>query len=175
MNIIYGGVPEWPKGADCKSVVTDFDGSNPSSPTTSEQSPLCSDFFFVFGKKKSSARALAPLFRKRTRSARRFGCKRPHNGSRSLPPFCGRPRSKRTATVKEKAPIRVPFLFVCGGRDCSRLDVGLLLVAVVRLFFQLPPLRLPVAVVQWYCEIPQEEAVPWNLSCKRYPRHWSRR
>ena len=31
---VYGGVPEWPKGADCKSVVTDFDGSNPS-PSTS--------------------------------------------------------------------------------------------------------------------------------------------
>ena len=31
--IIYGGVPEWPKGADCKSVVDDFSGSNPLSPT----------------------------------------------------------------------------------------------------------------------------------------------
>ena len=29
----YGGIPEWPKGADCKSVVSDFDGSNPPSPT----------------------------------------------------------------------------------------------------------------------------------------------
>ena len=29
----YGGIPEWPKGADCKSVVTDFGGSNPPSPT----------------------------------------------------------------------------------------------------------------------------------------------
>ena len=29
----YGRIPEWPKGADCKSVVNDFDGSNPSSPT----------------------------------------------------------------------------------------------------------------------------------------------
>ena len=29
----YGRVPEWPKGADCKSAVTDFDGSNPSPPT----------------------------------------------------------------------------------------------------------------------------------------------
>jgi hypothetical protein len=28
-----GGVPERPKGADCKSAVTDFEGSNPS-PTT---------------------------------------------------------------------------------------------------------------------------------------------
>ena len=30
---INGGIPERPKGADCKSVVSDFDGSNPSSPT----------------------------------------------------------------------------------------------------------------------------------------------
>ena len=30
---IYGGFPEWPKGADCKSVVTDFGGPNPPSPT----------------------------------------------------------------------------------------------------------------------------------------------
>ncbi|ABS41081.1 hypothetical protein CLI_0224 [Clostridium botulinum F str. Langeland] len=31
---ICGGVPEWPKGADCKSVAIRFDGSNPSSSTT---------------------------------------------------------------------------------------------------------------------------------------------
>ena len=30
---LYGRVPEWPKGADCKSVVFDFSGSNPLSPT----------------------------------------------------------------------------------------------------------------------------------------------
>ena len=29
----YGRVPERPKGTDCKSVVTDFSGSNPLSPT----------------------------------------------------------------------------------------------------------------------------------------------
>ena len=29
----YGGVPEWPKGTDCKSAAFRFDGSNPSSPT----------------------------------------------------------------------------------------------------------------------------------------------
>lgn len=28
-----GEVPEWLKGADCKSAVYDFDGSNPSLPT----------------------------------------------------------------------------------------------------------------------------------------------
>ena len=33
MNLPCGGVPERPKGADCKSAVIDFEGSNPS-PTT---------------------------------------------------------------------------------------------------------------------------------------------
>ena len=28
--ILYGWIPEWPKGADCKSVGTAFEGSNPS-------------------------------------------------------------------------------------------------------------------------------------------------
>ena len=32
--ICRGWVPERPKGADCKSAVTDFDGSNPSPSTT---------------------------------------------------------------------------------------------------------------------------------------------
>ena len=32
-TILYGSVPEWPKGADCKSVVSDFGGSNPPAPT----------------------------------------------------------------------------------------------------------------------------------------------
>ena len=32
-DIQHGGVPEWPKGADCKSVVKDFEGSNPSPST----------------------------------------------------------------------------------------------------------------------------------------------
>ena len=32
-KIKYGRFPEWPKGADCKSVVNDFGGSNPPPPT----------------------------------------------------------------------------------------------------------------------------------------------
>ena len=28
-----GGIPEWPKGTDCKSVSSAFDGSNPSPST----------------------------------------------------------------------------------------------------------------------------------------------
>ncbi len=33
-HCFYGRIPEWPKGADCKSVAFRFDGSNPSSPTS---------------------------------------------------------------------------------------------------------------------------------------------
>ena len=29
----YGWIPEWPKGADCKSVSNAFEGSNPSPST----------------------------------------------------------------------------------------------------------------------------------------------
>ena len=55
--------------------------------TTSEQSPLCSGLFFACGfKNKPSARSLAPPLRKRSRSARLLGCKRPRGGSLSLPP-----------------------------------------------------------------------------------------
>ena len=43
---IYGGIPERPKGADCKSVVTDFGGPNPPSPTNKK--PLQSQWFFVW-------------------------------------------------------------------------------------------------------------------------------
>ena len=37
MNNYYGGIPEWPKGADCKSVSCAFGGSNPPSPTRNER------------------------------------------------------------------------------------------------------------------------------------------
>ena len=39
-NLIIGRVPERPKGADCKSAVNDFGGSNPPSSTTMEKSEL---------------------------------------------------------------------------------------------------------------------------------------
>ena len=43
---LYGGIPEWPKGADCKSVVTDFDGPNPSSPTKKSSFARMRIFYF---------------------------------------------------------------------------------------------------------------------------------
>ena len=42
----YGGIPEWPKGADCKSVVSDFGGSNPPSPTKI-RTEKCGFLFFL--------------------------------------------------------------------------------------------------------------------------------
>ena len=45
--IEYGGVPEWPKGTDCKSAAFRFDGSNPSSPTNGK-SPRASKVFGLF-------------------------------------------------------------------------------------------------------------------------------
>ena len=46
-NRISGGVPEWPKGTDCKSAAFRFDGSNPSSPTTKNRYPQGWRFFVV--------------------------------------------------------------------------------------------------------------------------------
>ena len=39
-TISYGGVPEWPKGADCKSVAFRFGGSNPPSSTRKTVTPI---------------------------------------------------------------------------------------------------------------------------------------
>ena len=33
LTFISGGIPEWPKGTDCKSAGSAFSGSNPLSPT----------------------------------------------------------------------------------------------------------------------------------------------
>ena len=35
----YGGIPEWPKGTDCKSAGNAFGGSNPPSPTNNKARP----------------------------------------------------------------------------------------------------------------------------------------
>ena len=38
--IKYGSVPEWPKGADCKSVGFAFGGPNPPAPTKTRNRPI---------------------------------------------------------------------------------------------------------------------------------------
>ena len=47
-GLIYGGIPERPKGADCKSVVTDFAGPNPASPTNKKGTFGRQKFLFLF-------------------------------------------------------------------------------------------------------------------------------
>ena len=46
-TILYGGVPEWPKGADCKSVAFRFGGSNPPSSTKNPSHESVEDFYFL--------------------------------------------------------------------------------------------------------------------------------
>ena len=60
---------------------------------------------FCLRRKRSHPPApLLLLFRKRARSARLFGCKRPHDGSQSLPPFCGRGATPRFDKVDQLGP-----------------------------------------------------------------------
>ena len=46
----FGGFPERPKGADCKSVVTDFGGPNPPSPTNKKGTFVYQKFLFYLSK-----------------------------------------------------------------------------------------------------------------------------
>ena len=44
---VYGGVPEWPKGTDCKSAASSFGGSNPPSSTRKKDFAFCKVLFSV--------------------------------------------------------------------------------------------------------------------------------
>ena len=53
IELYYGQIPEWPKGTDCKSAATCFDGSNPSSSTIRYNLLIilfCYILFFIFQK-----------------------------------------------------------------------------------------------------------------------------
>ena len=52
----YGRFPEWPKGADCKSVVNDFGGSNPPPPTKRQSIERYSVFVCAQDKKSPCQR-----------------------------------------------------------------------------------------------------------------------
>ena len=45
-TVQLGGIPEWPKGTDCKSAGTAFGGSNPPLPTKKKTSQ-CGVFFYA--------------------------------------------------------------------------------------------------------------------------------
>ena len=44
----YGGVPEWPKGTDCKSAGNAYGGSNPPAPTKNPDR-FCGRDFLLYG------------------------------------------------------------------------------------------------------------------------------
>ncbi len=55
----YGGVPEWPKGTDCKSAGDAYGGSNPPAPTIKETSFVYQGkrrFLMLFGRKQGKYR-----------------------------------------------------------------------------------------------------------------------
>ena len=54
---IFGWIPEWPKGADCKSVGTAFEGSNPSP--SSEFSSYIFEMWELFLCKKENRKGAA--------------------------------------------------------------------------------------------------------------------
>ena len=81
------------------------------------QSPLCSGLFLCLRlQNKPSARTLAPPLRKRSRSARLLGCKRPRDGSLSLPTFCGfESDTQRWDGISFTADLRVGAKYLCSG------------------------------------------------------------
>ena len=74
--------------------------------------------FSFYSKSRSALTPLLLLFRKRPRSARLFACKRSHNGSLSLPAFCGCRASRRGRIGRDMARRKRPrpiFSFPANG------------------------------------------------------------
>ena len=99
----YGRVPEWPKGADCKSVASCFSGSNPLSPTKQKRHPIGCLFCLVratgsnfFARQKSSSQRLG----------RRVSLSRPR--SRQHEGFVGHRSQRSTKTESAPHPLCLP-------------------------------------------------------------------
>ena len=83
-ELLYGRFPEWPKGADCKSVVADFGGPNPPSPTKIEAYPCgMSLFCLVMVEMRNAAAAVV-------RNRFRFGELPPFTTAVHFPHLCGK-------------------------------------------------------------------------------------
>ena len=65
----------------------------------------------LFYKSQSALTPLLLLFRKKSRSAHLFGCKRPHNGLLSLPTFCD---LRGFRSIRQIAKIS----FLCASHNC---------------------------------------------------------
>ena len=72
LNNFYGGIPERPKGADCKSVVTDFAGPNPASPTNKKYRVLATRYFLLVERGTDAEQARVACAGSHTRKARIF-------------------------------------------------------------------------------------------------------
>ena len=108
-SIFYGGIPERPKGADCKSVVTDFAGPNPASPTKEKTSP-CDWFFSLARIACNPEQALAKLVHWSAFAARR---------SASL--FARRRARKFSPSVNTQLPHRpCDWFFLWCGSWCEQ-------------------------------------------------------
>ena len=74
-HINHGWIPEWPKGADCKSVAFSFDGSNPSSPTKdSIAERRCFFYFGFFTELLKLKKEKCMIFRKREKTFTNTSC-----------------------------------------------------------------------------------------------------
>ena len=83
-ELLYGRFPEWPKGADCKSVVADFGGPNPPSPTKIETYPCgMSLFCLVMVEMRNAAAAVV-------RNRFRFCEPPPFTTAVHFPHLCGK-------------------------------------------------------------------------------------
>ena len=98
----YGGIPERPKGADCKSVVFDFAGPNPASPTKKNEASLwclvlfcevadSNQFRFVFTERNAGSYA-----------------RHRHRGA-------GSPVARRGIFALGECPASLPTYHSCGG------------------------------------------------------------
>ena len=113
--------PRGRRGSPAKGVVGDepSEGSNPSFSASSPQASCRLRRAFSFLCKAHLARIFAaPRFHKKSRSARLFGCKRPHYGPLPLPTFCW---GRRSAEV-----FHIPFQLrlVPPGLAAGRLRLG---------------------------------------------------
>ena len=84
-NINYADVAELADAPDLGSGISDVQVRFLSSAPRRSKGKLCFDFFM---QKSHPPASLLLLFRKKSRSARLLGCKRPRNDSLSLPTFC---------------------------------------------------------------------------------------
>ena len=117
-NIFNGSVPERPKGADCKSVVNDFAGPNPATPTTKKghqngvlflwcKCRLRTDFRFS---NENLVRSL--LLRRCQLASKSLGAKLTHGENPALEIVAPTDLGETIVSKRPQTPKRCPFFVV---------------------------------------------------------------